>query len=402
MLSVSEAQERILANLAPTGAELVPLAESWRRVAATDIGARLDNPPADVSAMDGYAVRATDCRSGDTLRVIGESPAGHPFDGGVEPGTCVRLYTGSLVPTGADSILIQENALVEADQRITVLSDVVAGRHIRKRGQDFGLGQTVVPAGRHILAREVGLIAAANHAWVPVHRRPVVAILSAGDEITLPGGDIPPGGIVNSNAPMLATLVRACGGTPLILPTARDDAAEIARLAGGLETADLLLTAGGASVGRYDLVQEGLGRIGLKVDFWKIAMRPGKPLMHGRIGRLPVLGLPGNPVAALVCGILFILPAIRAMSGRSDLMAEHDMARLGGALPANDLRLDHLRASVTRADDGGLIATAFSRQDSAMLRTLADSQALLVRPPHAPAAEQGEMCRIIRLDHLFI
>ncbi|GBQ91808.1 molybdopterin biosynthesis protein MoeA [Gluconacetobacter johannae DSM 13595] len=402
MLSVSEAQERILANLAPTGTELVPLAESWRRVAAADITARLDNPPADMSAMDGYAVRAAECRSGDTLRVIGESPAGRPFTGGVEPGTCVRLYTGSVLPAGADSILIQENARVEPGERITALSDAEAGRHIRRRGQDFGLGQTVVPAGRHILAREVGLIAAANHAWVPVHRRPVVAILSAGDEITLPGGDIPPGGIVNSNAPMLAALVRACGGTPVILPTARDDAAEIARLAGGLETADLLLTAGGASVGRYDLVQEGLGRIGLKVDFWKIAMRPGKPLMHGRIGRLPVLGLPGNPVAALVCGVLFILPAIRAMSGRSDVMAEHDVARLGSALPANDQRLDHLRAGVARADDGGLVATAFSRQDSAMLRTLADSQALLVRPPHAPAAEPGELCRIIRLDNMFI
>ncbi|MBB2201693.1 molybdopterin molybdotransferase MoeA [Gluconacetobacter tumulisoli] len=402
MLSVSEAQKRILADLTPTGTELVSLAESWGRVAAAPICARLDNPPADVSAMDGYAVRAVDCRSGDTLRIVGESPAGHPFQGQVEAGTCVRLYTGSVLPDGADSILIQENARTEAGDRIAVLSGVATGQHIRRRGQDFALGWPVVPEGRHILAREVGLIAAANHAWVPVYRRPVVAILSTGDEVSLPGGDIPPGGIANSNAPMLAALVRACGATPLILPTARDDAAEIARLASGIEAADLLLTAGGASVGRYDLVQEGLGRIGLSVDFWKIAMRPGKPLMHGRIGRVPVLGLPGNPVAALVCGILFIMPAIRAMSGRADLTVDHDLARLGSALPANDLRMDHLRASLARADDGALVATAFSRQDSAMLRTLADSQALIVRPPHAPAAERGETCRIIRLDTLFI
>ncbi|ACI49946.1 molybdenum cofactor synthesis domain protein [Gluconacetobacter diazotrophicus PA1 5] len=401
MLSVSEAQERILAELIPMGPELVPLAEAWGRVAGAGIAARLDNPPADISAMDGYAVQAAHCRAGTTLPVIGESPAGHPFPGVVTPDGCVRIYTGSVMPNGADSVLIQENA-TESDGRMTASADAQAGRHIRRRGQDFALGQIVVAPGRLLLAREVGLIAAANHAWVPVHRKPTVAILATGDEIALPGETIAPGGIANSNAPMLAALVRACGGTPVMLPIARDDEAEIARLAQGVESADLLLTVGGASVGRYDLVQRALERIGLSVNFWKIAMRPGKPLMHGRIGRVPVLGLPGNPVAAMICAIVFAMPAIRVLAGRSDPMVAYDLATLGGDLPANDHRADHLRARLDRAADGSLLATAFPRQDSAMLRTLADSQALILRAPHAPAARTGEPCRIIRLDTLSI
>lgn len=413
MLSVSEAQERILADLSPTGPELVALADSWGRVTAGEIAARLDNPPADISAMDGYAVRAEDARAGAVLNLVGESPAGHPFAGAVPEGGCVRLYTGSVMPAGADSVLIQENTIAQGGAqdgardgagggRIGVTADVRAGQHIRRRGQDFARGQVVVGPGRAILAREVGLIAAANHAWVPVHRRPVVAILSTGDEIALPGSPIPPGGIANSNAPMLAALVRASGGVPVILPDARDDEAEIARLGQGIARADMLLTAGGASVGRYDLVQRGLERIGLAVDFWKIAMRPGKPLMFGRIGTVPVLGLPGNPVAALVCGIVFALPAIRALSGRSDRLVMPEQAVLGGDLPENDQRADHLRATLRRDAGGALVATAFSRQDSAMLRTLADSQALILRPPHAPAARAGAPCQVLRLDSLSI
>jgi molybdopterin molybdotransferase len=401
MLSVSEAQERILAELTPMGPELVPVADAWGRVAAADIAARLDNPPADISAMDGYAVEAAFCPSGSTLEVIGESPAGHPFLGVVTPGACVRIYTGSVIPNGADSVLIQENA-VESEGRMTAAADARPGQHIRRRGQDFARGQVVVAAGRALVARDIGLIAAANHAWVAVHRKPVVAILSTGDEIALPGETIPSGGITNSNLPMLAALVRACGGTPVMLPIARDDEAEIARLAQGIATADLLLTVGGASVGRYDLVQKGLERIGLSVDFWKIAMRPGKPLMHGRIGRVPVMGLPGNPVAAMVCAIMFVLPAIRTLTGRSDRLVPYDVALLGADVSENDHRMDHLRARLEHAADGSLVATAFSRQDSAMLQTLANSPALILRTPHAPPARKGEPCRIIRLDTLSI
>ncbi|MBB2168649.1 molybdopterin molybdotransferase MoeA [Gluconacetobacter aggeris] len=401
MLSVAEAQARILADLVSTGPELVPLADSWGRIAAADIAARLDNPPADVSAMDGYAVRAGDCAPGGTLSLVGESPAGHPFPGRVGPGETVRIYTGSVVPDGADAILIQENAQ-EDGGTVTVAVPPGAGQHIRRRGQDFAVDQVVVPAGRALTARDIGLAAAANHAWVAVRRRPVVAILSTGDEIALPGDPIAPGGIANSNTPMLAALVRACGGVPVMLPSARDTVSDIARLAHGIETADLLLTAGGASVGRYDLVQQGLERIGLTVDFWKIAMRPGKPLMHGRIGRVSVLGLPGNPVAALVCGLVFALPAIRALAGHAERSLPEDVAILGGDLPENDRRADYLRATLSRAPDGRLLATAFSRQDSAMLHTLARSQALILRPPHAPPARAGEPCRVVRLDMLAI
>lgn len=401
MLSVAEAQARILADLVPTGPELVPLADSWGRIVAADIVARLDNPPADVSSMDGYAVRAADCTPGGVLSLVGESPAGHPFAGQVGPGETVRIYTGSLVPDGADAILIQENAQ-EDKGAVTVTVPPGSGQYIRRQGQDFGRGKVVVPAGRALTARDIGLAAAANHAWVPVRRRPVVVILSTGDEIALPGEPIAPGGIANSNTPMLAALVRACGGVPVMLPSARDTASDIARLAQGIETADLLLTAGGASVGRYDLVQQGLEQIGLSVDFWKIAMRPGKPLMHGRIGRVPVLGLPGNPVAALVCGLVFALPAIRTLAGHTAPHLPEDMAILGGDLPENDRRADYLRATLSRAPDGGLIATAFSRQDSAMLHTLASSDALIMRPPHAPPARAGTPCRIIRLDTLSI
>lgn len=401
MLSVAEAQARILADLVPTGPELVPLADSWGRIVAADIVARLDNPPADVSSMDGYAVRAADCTPGGVLSLVGESPAGHPFAGQVGPGETVRIYTGSLVPDGADAILIQENAQ-EDKGAVTVTVPPGSGQYIRRQGQDFAQGKVVVPAGRALTARDIGLVAAANHAWVPVRRRPVVVILSTGDEIALPGEPIAPGGIANSNTPMLAALVRACGGVPVMLPSARDTASDIARLAQGIETADLLLTAGGASVGRYDLVQQGLEQIGLSVDFWKIAMRPGKPLMHGRIGRVPVLGLPGNPVAALVCGLVFALPAIRTLAGHTAPHLPEDMAILGGDLPENDRRADYLRATLSRAPDGGLIATAFSRQDSAMLHTLASSDALIMRPPHAPPARAGTPCRIIRLDTLSI
>lgn len=401
MLSVAEAQTRILADLAPTGPELVPLAESWGRIAAADIAARLDNPPADVSAMDGYAVRAADCAPGAVLSLIGESPAGHPFAGRVGPGETVRIYTGSVVPEGADTILIQENAH-EDGAAVTVTVPPASGRHIRRRGQDFARGQTVIPTGYALTARDIGLAAAANHAWLPVRRRPIVVILSTGDEIALPGDPIAPGGIANSNSPMLAALVRACGGVPVMLPSARDNTTDIARLAHGIGTADLLLTAGGASVGRYDLVQQGLEQIGLTVDFWKIAMRPGKPLMHGRIGRMPVLGLPGNPVAALVCGLIFALPAIRTLAGYEECNLPEDLAILGADLPENDRRADYLRATLSRTPDGALVATGFDRQDSAMLHILARSQALIVRRPHAPPMRAGETCRVIRLDTLSI
>ncbi len=400
MLSVDEARSRILDRLRPLGSEIVPLTEAWGRVAAAPLLARLDNPPADLSAMDGYAVRGHDTASPGRLRVVGTAPAGHPFDGSVGPGECVRLYTGSVMPAGSDSVLIQENATRDNDE-VAASEPVSPGRHIRRRGQDFSVGDELVPAGRRLGARDLGIAAAGNHAWMTVHRRPRVAVLATGDELALPGEAIPRGGVVNSNTPMLSALIRAGGGTPVLLPPVRDDISAIADAVEGLDGIDMLLTLGGASVGDYDLVQQGLARRGLALDFWKIAMRPGKPLMHGHVGGeapVPVLGLPGNPVSALVCALLFLLPALQRLSGEPAAGPEPERAILGIPLGANDARADHLRASLTRLPDGQLEATPFPRQDSGMLRRLAVSEALVLRAPHALAAARGEPVEILRLD----
>ena len=398
MLSVDEARARILARLSPTGIEQLMLDAAFGRVSARPVQARLANPPADISAMDGYAVRAADTVVGARLAVTGAAPAGHAFAGRVEAGTCVRLFTGSLLPSGADSVLIQENATRQGET-ITVGESVAVGRHIRRSGQDFDAGDEVLPAGRRLGARDIGVAAAANHPWIACRRRPVIALLATGDEIALPGEPIPPGGIANSNTPMLAAVIRAAGGEPLVLPPARDRIEAIAASLDGLRC-EMLVTIGGASVGDYDLVQAGLGARGFEMDFWKIAMRPGKPLMHGRLGDMPVLGLPGNPVSALVCAVLFLLPAIARLSGDSTEQPEIEVARLAAAVPSNDHRADHLRASLSRDADGSHLVVPFPRQDSGMLRRLALSEALVLRAPHAPAATVGESVRIIRLDRL--
>jgi molybdopterin molybdotransferase len=401
MLSVQDACERILAAITPVGSEVVPLSEAWNRVLATPVVARLTQPPADVSAMDGYAVRASDAAAGAKLLVIGEAPAGHPFEGTVGPGQTVRIFTGSVVPTGADAVLLQEDSTPEnaaPGSHITVNETVPPGRHIRPRGQDFEAGSVVLDPGQRLSARQIGLAAAANHAWLTVHRRPRVAILATGDEIFCPGDSIPPGGIVSSNSHMLAAMIRAEGGDPTILPVARDTPAAIADAAASVRHADLLVTTGGASVGTHDVVQAGLQRHGFALDFWKIAMRPGKPMIFGRIEHLPVLGLPGNPVSAYVCAVLFLLPAVRRLQGLPPAAAPTISAIAGAPLRPNDHRADHLRAALSTGPDGTLIATPFPRQDSAMLSLLSQADCLLLRPPHARAAAQGEAVEIILLQ----
>ncbi len=298
-------------------------------------------------------------------------------------------------------MLIQENATREGAQ-VIVHERVPAGRHIRGAGQDFRRGDAVLPAGRRLGARDIGVAAAANHPWIACRRPPVIALLATGDEIALPGEPIPAGGIANSNTPMLAAAIRAAGARALLLPPAPDDVRAIAGSVDGLRC-DMLVTIGGASVGDHDLVQAGLAERGFAVDFWKIAMRPGKPLMHGRLLRpgmedVPVLGLPGNPVSALVCALLFLLPAIGRLSGDAAPGPELDRATLGAAVAENDLRADHLRASLTRDAQGGHVATPFARQDSGLLRRLAECEALVLRPPHGPALPAGAVVEIIRLD----
>ena len=399
MISVEEARERILAALKPTPAEIVALADAWGRVTAEPVIARLTQPPADDSAMDGYALRAADGALGATLTLIGSAPAGHPFAGSVGPGDIVRLFTGSVVPAGADAILLQEDATAEGN-RVRVNEAVKAGRHIRRAGQDFATGDAVVPAARRISARDVGLAAAANHPWVAVHRRPRVAVLATGDEIAMPGEPIPTGGIVSSNSHALAALVRATGGEPVVLPVARDTREAIAAVADATLGMDMLVTTGGASVGEHDLVIEALKSRGMQLDFWQIAMRPGKPLLFGRLGPVAVLGLPGNPVSAMVCAILFLLPALHRLSGLPAAPPPVSQAIAGAALNANDPRADHLRATISTDAAGRVIATPFGVQDSAMLRRLALADALILRAPHAPAVPEGTEVPVIRLDSL--
>jgi len=395
MLSVQAALERILETATPLPAELVALPDAFGRVLAEPVTARRTQPPSAVSAMDGWAVRAADIASVPTvLRRIGTVPAGGRFDGRVEAGTCVRIFTGAPVPEGADTILIQENASAAGDA-VTALESVPPGRHVRPAGLDFQSGQPGLPAGRTLTARDIGLAAAMNVPWLMVHRRPRVAILSTGDEIVLPGDPVGPNQIVSANGPALAALVAACGGVPIHLGIAPDEAGVLRRMAEGARGADLLVTSGGASVGDHDLVRDVLGEGGLAIDFWKIAMRPGKPLMFGRAGGVPLLGLPGNPVSAYVCALLFLRPLLLAMQGLA-VRDETVAARLGAPLPANDQRQDYLRAEVSLDGDGVPIATPFAKQDSSMMTLLARSDGLIVREPHAPAVPAGSMVRLLR------
>jgi molybdopterin molybdotransferase len=352
-----------------------------------------------MSAMDGYALQASEGIVGARLEVTGHAPAGRPFEGQVGRAEAIRLFTGSVVPAGADAVLPQEDVDRDGDW-IAVREAAQVGRHIRRVGQDFRHGDILVAGGTRLGARAIGLIAAGNHPWVAVHRHPRIAILATGDEVTLPGEPLGAGGIVSSNAHALAAMVRAGGGIPMVLPIAPDDPEAIAFVADRLLGVELLVTTGGASVGEHDLVQTSLGTRGFALDFWRIAMRPGKPLLFGRLGDTPVLGLPGNPVSAFVCAALFLVPALARLGGSKDGGLPIAKARLGAAVPANDHRADHLRATLATDDAGGLVATAFERQDSSLLRLLASAGCLILRAPHAPGLSAGEMVPVLRLDAL--
>ncbi len=399
MISVAEARARILAPLRPTPVETVGLAEAWGRVLAAPVAARRTQPPADVSAMDGYALRAADAALGARLRVVGSAPAGHPFAGDVAPGEAVRLFTGSVVPPGADAILLQEDATRDGEF-VTVQEACVPGRHIRRAGQDFAAGDVLLQPGRRLGARDIGLAAAADHPWLAVHRRPRIAILATGDEIAMPGEPVGPGGVVSSNSHAIAALVRAGGGEPMLLPVAPDDPAAIGAAVDAARAAEMLVTTGGASVGDHDLVQQSLVQRGFELDFWKVAMRPGKPLIAGHVGPTPVLGLPGNPVSALICAALFLLPSLDVMGGLPAAAPRTERAILGAAVKENDRRADHLRASLGNGPGGLLIATPFPRQDSGLLNMLTRADALILRAPFAPALPEGGEVEVIRLDSL--
>jgi molybdopterin molybdotransferase len=329
--------------------------------------------------------------------VIGEAPAGAPFAGSVGPGEAVRIFTGAAVPEGADTILIQENANRLDAETVEVLEIVAAGRHVRRAGLDFAEGEPLLDGGRVLDAAAVSLAAAANHASLPVFRKPVVAVIATGDELLPPGSTPGPGQIIASNGYGVAAVARSAGAEIADLGIVPDDRAVMAsRIHDALDAgADVIVTLGGASVGDHDLVNEVLTAEGMTLDFWKIAMRPGKPLMSGRLGATRVIGLPGNPVSSLVCAHLFLKPLVARLAGRDDQPDVREAA-LGSAMPANDTRQDYVRALVSKSADG-LVVEAFGVQDSSMLKILADANALVIRPPHAPAAPAGTFVPVLML-----
>lgn len=399
LMPVAEALRRVLDGATPLPAEAASLHDAHGRVLTADLAAKRTQPPDDVSAMDGYAARAEDvAKLPARLKVIGEVAAGHPFDGKVGPGQAARIFTGGVVPPGADTIVIQENTTRDGDTVTVTVGSAPKGRHIRVAGLDFKPGSVLLAKGTRLSARDLALAAAMNHPTVPVHRMPKVAVLATGDELVMPGTEPGFGEIVYSNGYATMALARGEGCTVIDLGIAPDRLAEtVAAVRRAHEAgADLLVTSGGASVGDHDLIQKALAAEGVTLSFWKVALRPGRPMMHGRLGGMHVLGLPGNPVSAFVCSVLFLIPLIRQLAGRADAEPRIESAALGCDLPENDERADYLRATLTPGPDGE-VATPFPEQDSSMLVPLAKAQCLLVREPHAPAARAGSRCKILRL-----
>lgn len=412
LISVEDALSRVLASVGkPLETEHAPLTSCAGRTLAEDLTARRDQPPFPASAMDGYAVRSADCAHVPaTLKVIGTSAAGARFTGIVGPKEAVRIFTGAPVPDGADAMVLQEDTNRSGDE-VVVKEAARPNRHIRAAGLDFRAGDVLLQAGLRVDSRHIALAAAMGHGTLPVHRKPRVAILATGDELVRAGETLGPDQITASSLPATILMVEKAGAEAIDLGIARDNLESLeeriqaARDAG----AEILVTLGGASVGEHDLVQKALSRQGMDLDFWRVALRPGKPLMHGRLGSTLLLGLPGNPVSSLVCAVLFLIPAIRALVG--DQKAAEDPtedAILGADLPPNGERQDYMRASLSLQDmplslaQGPErlmlpVATPHLLQDSSMLSILERSDALLVRPPHVPAAIAGEPCRVIRL-----
>ncbi len=398
LLPVEDALRYLLDGAEPVATERVGLHEAAGRVLAAPLAALRTQPPFDASAMDGYAARAADVAHVPArLTVIGVAAAGRGYGGTLEAGQAVRIFTGAPMPARADTIVIQENVRRLDSRTIEVLEGSSAGRHIRRQGLDFTAGEALLEAGRVLDAAALSLAASANHAALDVVGRPLVAIIATGDELLLPGSMLGPDQIIASNAYGVAAIAAAVGARVLDLGIARDDRTAIAeRLAQASDAgADVVVTLGGASVGDHDLVHDVLGEQGVVLDFWKIAMRPGKPLMFGRRGRTRFIGMPGNPVASLVCSHLFLKPLVARLGGRR-LEQDIRTAVLGAPMAANDLRQDYVRARIDNVD-GRLTATPFSIQDSSMLRILAESGGLIVRAPFAPAVEAGDACTVLML-----
>src|SRR4029077_4229598 len=398
LMPVAEALQRVLADARALPAETVKLNDALGRVLTENVVALRTQPPAAVSAMDGYAVRAADVATTPvTLKVIGEVAAGRPFADQIGPGQAARIFTGGFMPTGSDPVVIQELTTRNGDS-VTIQKPTAKNRNVRAQGIDFARDQVLLRKGRRLTDRDLMLAAAMNHSGLRVHRRPKVAVLGTGDELVPPGSTPGPGEIVYSNGFALIALAHDEGAEVHDLGIARDRVADIvAGVRRARESsADILVTTGGACVGEHDLVQRALAAEGLSLSFWRVALRPGRPMMHGGLGGMQVLGLPGNPVSSFVCAFLFLVPLIRCLAGRQDVEQMPEPERLGADLPANDERADYLRAPLTPGAEA-LIATPLPYQDSSLMATLAKADCLLIRPPHAPPAPAGSNCVILKL-----
>ncbi|KMK67122.1 gephyrin-like molybdotransferase Glp [Puniceibacterium sp. IMCC21224] len=382
MIAVAEALDQLFALVPPMQTETVALCDALGRVLANDAVALRDQPPFAASAMDGYAV--TDATPGATLTVIGASAAGHGFDGSVGPGQAVRIFTGAPLPQGATRVIIQED-VTRSEDRIVLGGNLDTSTHIRPAGNDFTVGARL-SAPRQLAPNDIALLASMNIAHVQVTRRPVVALIATGDELVMPGEPPGPDQIVASNSFGLFAHLIALGAEPRLLPIARDTPEALRTVLELARGADLIITIGGASVGDHDLVAPVTASLGMQRAFYKVAMRPGKPLMAGRLGQSMLIGLPGNPVSAMVCGHVFVAPVVRAMLGLEQTFAPRRSAFLAEPLPTNGPREHYMRA---RIEDGKL--RAFDRQDSALLSVLAQANALIVRPPNDPARAAGAL-----------
>ncbi|MDF1855446.1 gephyrin-like molybdotransferase Glp [Pseudooceanicola sp.] len=383
MISVEDALARLFDLVTPLTVEDVPLTQAAGRVLAADVLARRDQPPFAASAMDGYALIAAEARPGARFQVIGEAAAGTRFAGRVGPGQAVRIFTGAPMPEGADRVVIQEDT--EAAEGIVTLTDALdQGPHVRPAGGDFRIGDRI-SAPRRLSPADIALAAAMNAPRLPVTRRPVVALISTGDELVMPGKDPGPDQIIASNTFGLKALLEAEGAEARLLPIAGDNEASLRMAFALAATADLIVTIGGASVGDHDLVGKVAAEMGLDRAFWKVAMRPGKPLMAGRLNGTAMIGLPGNPVSAMVCGHVFLRPVIRAMQGLPAEALRPSPARLLAPVAANGPRTHYMRAVMTAEG-----IRAFDSQDSALLSVLSRADCFLIRAPDAAAAEAGE------------
>ncbi|MCH9807476.1 MAG: molybdopterin molybdotransferase MoeA [Alphaproteobacteria bacterium] len=397
-LSVEEAIAHILAGAKPTTSEPVGLLDAVDRTLAEPLVAKLTQPPFDASAMDGYAVRADDVDTRPaTLEIIGEAAAGHPFPGKVATGQAVRIFTGAPLPEGADAIVIQENTNRQGD-RVTITEGTPDPAHIRPSGGDFASGTVMIEAGTALQPRHIALAAAMGHAELSVHRKPVVAILATGDELVEPGTAPGPGQIVASNSYAIAAMLTRAGADARLLGIASDTMESLAASLGQARDADVLITIGGASVGDHDLVSPALSKAGFDLDFWKIAMRPGKPLMFAKKPGQRAIGVPGNPVSSIICTAIFVLPLIAALSGRSLDAAATLQAPLTWPVGPNGPRQHYMRATLDHLENGQLQVTPASNQDSSLLSVLAYSNALIIREPHAPALSAGRNVTVLPID----